>query len=250
MSQTGRIEVRWHECRQADVPDDSRWLTENESRILCSFRVPKRRGDWRLGRWTAKRAVAAYLQLPQELPSLAKIEIRAVDSGAPEVFLPGGPAAVSISITHSHGIAACAVTRPGAALGCDLETIEPRSDAFVADYFTDGEKALMADFSAADHPWLSNLIWSAKESALKALREGLRLDTRSLEVRLQDGAAGEWGPFTVFAGDEWALHGWWRRDQDVVRTLVADPAPGLPLVDGLLLGQVRPVPPPAAQRLE
>jgi len=29
-------------------------------------------------------------------------------------------------------------------IGCDLEVVEPRSDAFVADYFTSEEQALIA----------------------------------------------------------------------------------------------------------
>ena len=67
-------------------------------------------------------------------------------------------------------------------MGCDLEMIEPRSDAFVADYFTVEEQALVARASAADRSRLLALLWSAKESALKALRAGLRLDTRCVIV--------------------------------------------------------------------
>ena len=40
------------------------------------MRFAKRRADWQLGRWTAKHAVAACLQLPADLPSLASIEVR------------------------------------------------------------------------------------------------------------------------------------------------------------------------------
>ena len=73
--------------------------------------------------------------------------------------------------------------RSGAELGCDLEIVEPRSDAFIADYFTAEEQALIERTSAADRSLLLALLWSAKESALKALRAGLRLDTRSVIVR-------------------------------------------------------------------
>ena len=51
-------------------------------------------------------------------------------------------------------------------------SIEPRSDAFVADYFTIEEQALVARASAADRDRILALLWSGKESALKALREG------------------------------------------------------------------------------
>ncbi len=52
------------------------------------------------------------------------------------------------------------------------------SDAFVADYFAPEEQTLIAHSSPADRELMLALLWSAKESALKALREGLRLDTR------------------------------------------------------------------------
>ena len=223
------IDVHWLECSGADLPVDDLWLSPDELRVLQAFRVPKRRDDWRLGRWTAKQAVAAYLGMTADPRSLANIEIRPADSGAPEVLLPLGPVSVSISITHCDGLAACAVTGPGVAIGCDLEAIEPRSEAFVADYFVVSEQALIAGSPASDRPWLTTLIWSAKESALKALHEGLRLDTRSVEVRLDPASAGnEWRPLTVLAEGHSSFAGWWRRDQKFVRTLVADPVPDLP----------------------
>jgi len=121
----------------------------------------------------------------------------------------------------------------GAALGCDLELIEPRSREFVQDFFTAGERARLERSTAADHPLLANLLWSAKESALKALRQGLRLDTRSVEVvavRLAEPAdSGAWSPLSVRShGTGDTFHGWWRRDGDCVVTLAAAPAPALP----------------------
>ena len=51
---------------------------------------------------------------------------------------------VTISLSHRSGAAICAVAPAGVDLGCDLEVIEPRSEAFVADYFTVDEQALVA----------------------------------------------------------------------------------------------------------
>ena len=76
------------------------------------------------------------------------------------------------------------------ALGCDLELVEPRSDRFVADYLTAAEQQLVLG-AGPERDLVANLIWSAKESALKVLRVGLRRDTRSVEVTL-DG----WGAVT------------------------------------------------------
>lgn len=226
-----RIAVSWHECRQADVPADDSWLSETELRTWRAFRIPKRRDDWRLGRWTAKHAVAAYLQMPVDPRALAAVEIRPADSGAPGVFLHHAPAPLAISLSHANGVAVCTVTAAGVAVGCDLESIEPRSETFIADYFVEQERALLSRSPADERPWLGTLIWSAKESALKALGEGLRLDTRSVKVRM-DGAwaVGGWHPLTVAHEGGRTFAGWWRRDQHLVRTLVSDPASNAPAV--------------------
>ena len=140
--------VQWLEQRAADVPADDGWLSPLERAHLDGLRFPKRRADWRLGRWTAKHALARCLQL--EIGPLAGIEIRPAASGAPEVFLANRPVLVSISLSHRAGVAACAVAPAGAMLGCDLELLEPRSDAFLADYFAAAEQQLIVTSPSAD----------------------------------------------------------------------------------------------------
>jgi len=121
-------------------------------------------------------------------------------------------------------------------MGCDLEMVEPRSDEFVADYFALEEQALVARASASDRDRLLALLWSAKESALKALRAGLRLDTRCVVVapfapsydlngwsRLLVRYTGELG-----AGGQ-VFHGWWQYEDHRVRTVVAAPPPDSPI---------------------
>ena len=237
------METHWLEQTAADLPSHDDWLSSGEAVLLSRMRVPKRRADWRLGRWTAKRAAAAYLNLPSAPHGLREIEVRPATSGAPELFLANSPAAVSISISHRAGIAACAVAQRGAQLGCDLELIEPRDDTFVADYFTREEQELISRVPEEDRPRLVTLLWSAKESTLKALREGLRLDTRCLAVTFdaqtdQKYAAGtlrqysgvnSWHPLLVRFGEGEILHGWWQSAERLVRTLVALPAPIAPL---------------------
>ena len=195
------------------------------------MRFPKRRADWRLGRWTAKHAAAHYLGLAADPQSLARIEIRAAASGAPEVFIGDDPAPLAISISHREGVAACAVAGPEAALGCDLEFVEPRSDAFASDYFTEAEQALVARASPSDRTQLLALLWSAKESVLKALRMGLRIDTRSVAVdplvELAVGAS-DWRPLRAQHEGQ-VFHGWWRQADNLVRTMVAAPAPASPI---------------------
>jgi 4'-phosphopantetheinyl transferase len=226
------MNVYWSSQTESDLPPDNNWLSPDELARLNTLRFPKRRADWRLGRWTAKRAAACYLNLPLGHHVLATIEIVPASSGAPEVRIDGKPAAVTISISHRDGTAACAVAQSGVQLGCDLEKIEPRSDTFVADYFTDDEQKLIA--SAADRPQMATLLWSAKESTLKALREGLRLDTRKVEVALYPSSARNgWSALRVSCPDGQIFHGWWQRSGDILRTLVAHPPPEPPIPSGV-----------------
>src|SRR5579864_1651730 len=176
------MNVYWLEQSEADVPAENNWLSANEAACLTGLRFAKRRCDWRLGRWTAKLALSICVDVPSTIEVFKKIEIRPAQSGAPEIFFANQPAPVTISLSHRDGIAACAVAISGVDIGCDLESVEPRSDAFVGDYFTIEEQALVARASAVNRPRLLALLWSAKESALKALHEGLRLDTRSVTV--------------------------------------------------------------------
>jgi 4'-phosphopantetheinyl transferase len=223
--------VYWLEQTEADVPATNDWFSSRESVTLIGMRFAKRRTDWRLGRWTAKCAVASFLNLPADPEALAKIEIRAASSGAPEVFSANEPATVTVSISHRSGASICAIALSGVDLGCDQEVVEPRSQAFVADYFTKDEQTLVAQVCEADRSGLVTLLWSAKESALKALREGLRLDTRSVAVSLvdRDFALGGWSPLRVCA-DGRRFQGWWQQAHGVVRTFVADPPSEPPIL--------------------
>ncbi len=246
------MNVYWLEQTEADVPANNDWLSANEADCMSSLHFAKRRADWRLGRWTAKRSLSVCLDVPAHLRVLKKIEICAAPSGAPEVLFDSHPAPVTISISHRAGIAACAVAMSRVKMGCDLEMIEPRCDAFVGDYFTIEEQALVARASAADRVRLLALLWSGKESALKALREGLRIDTRSvivipcatsfdlngwsqLRVRYTSGRyTGDRYPGDRYPEDRYpedqVFHGWWQHADNVVCTVVAAPPPNPPIL--------------------
>lgn len=217
------MNVYWLEQTQADVPSEDDWLSENEAVCLKGMRFAKRRADWRLGRWTAKRALSVCLDWPAHPQVFKKMDIRPAASGAPEVFFANQPAAVTISLSHREGVAACAVAMSPVEMGCDLEMVEPHSDAFVADYFTSEEQALVARAAAPDRHWLLALLWSSKESALKALHEGLRLDTRSVMVSPFVPAfdLNGWSPLEVRHSGGQVFHGWWQHANNILRTVVA-----------------------------
>ncbi len=228
------MKVYWLEQTESDVPAENDWLSANEAVCLKGTRFTRRRADWLMGRWTAKHALSICLDLPAHPEIFRKLEIRPAPSGAPEAFFNNHPTGVTISLSHRDGVAACAVVKSQVEMGCDLEKVEPHSDAFVADYFTPEEQALVARASAADRNRLLALLWSAKESALKALHAGLRLDTRCVVVSPFEASCDlhGWSRLLVrYTGEHEAqvFHGWWQFKNNILRTVVANPPPESPI---------------------
>jgi 4'-phosphopantetheinyl transferase len=208
-------------------------LSAPEMVVLSGLHVQKRRRDWLLGRWTAKQLLRASAAngAARQYPNEALAILAAAD-GAPEWwvdkgtgFLRGGTA---VSISHAHGVAFCACAGPGvAALGADIEAIAPRPRGFAAQYFSAAEAAALRRAQPAEKAWLATAIWSGKEAALKAARQGLRLDTRLIECTFASGAADKtaWHPFSIaWLGPPSLLFttplmGWWRRWENFVLTL-------------------------------
>ena len=100
--------------------------------------------------------------------------------------------------------------------------------------------------------WLLALLWSAKESALKLLREGLRLDTRHVVVSFlgkefqthnQENVAQRdcvsirtssqhnyWRALQVCHANAQIFYGWWSQTGDLLRTVLAAPPADPPIV--------------------
>lgn len=190
---------------------------------LARFAVPKRRGDWLLGRWAGKRALVVSGLAAREEDAA----VLASASGAPEAFVLGRPAGVSLSLTHSHGVAVAALGPAGTLLGVDLERVETRPAAFLADWFTEAEQAFVAAHEA--RPLAATLVWSAKEAVMKALREGLRIPAKAVAVAPATGPAdGAWRPFSARGPCEESWSGWWRAEDARVLSAVSDPRSGPP----------------------
>lgn len=155
-------------------------------------------------------------------------EVRAATGGAPELWLEGSRWPGTLSLSHSHGRALAALRPDGGSLGADLERVEERSASFVEDYFTSSEQRAWRTAAAPARALVATLLWSAKESALKALGEGLRMATASVEVSLAP--VGEdlqgWQRLELrppgSGSSPWP--GFWRRDGPDLLTVVG---PGL-----------------------
>ncbi len=213
--------MRWLARGEIDMPAHHRWLSDREREQTATLRYTKRRQEYLTRRWAAKHAVAAQLGLDAgRSDQLARIETRNHPSGAPFVAVDGRRSDVSISLTDRAGWAVCLVGETDQ-LGIDLELVEPRSDRFAEDFFTAAEQRALAAARVGDErDAAANLVWSAKEAALKVLQTGLRADTRTVEVTLDPHVRPDgWAPLRVDGRSGDRFHGWWRRDGRFVLTI-------------------------------
>ena len=227
--------AHWWAGLEDGVPDGLGWLSARERARLEGVRFTKRRTEYLLRRWVGKRAVAERAGLATDLGSLARIEVLNRVTGAPFVSIDGAETGWEISLTDRAGCAV-AVIGPvaagrasgstGGALGVDLEVVEPRTVGFVTDFLTVSEQGWVTGPAAADEHLgrdaAANLVWSAKEAALKVLHLGLRADTRWVEIvvatdRRPDG----WSRFTATWRGGQVIPGWWRRDGSYLLTVAA-----------------------------
>ena len=289
--------IHWLLQRETDEMPAAGWLSAAEQARLALFRSPKRRQEWLLGRWTAKRLVQSYLEqetglrppldalvivrdpggapaaifdndaTPMDLPAAARWISGASLLGDAERKPEGDPIVasgmrlpVSLSISHSHGMALCALhtslrepwhedwvsTRfPGTGvtmIGADIELVEARSPTFLQAYLTSEEQAWLQRVPADEQMALATTIWSAKEAVLKALWIGLAVDTRRvvcLPAPAHPENNADWLAVQVHcdpalppealhragwpseAVGPWQLRGWWRPQDRFVLTLAA-----------------------------
>jgi 4'-phosphopantetheinyl transferase len=218
-------ELGWLTRTLADVPAHDAWLSKREREILSTLRIPKRRADWRLGRWAAKTALARWQGVP-----LAEIEVLPAADGAPEALARGAPMPVGLSLGHRAGRALVAAVDAPTAPGCDLEALEPRSPAFVQEWLRPVERELVGGLAVERRDLATNLLWAAKEASSKARREGLRLNLRAATVTPGQLASpvSSWGRLRVAWADGPVTLGWWREEPGWVLVLVSDPAANEP----------------------
>lgn len=202
---------RWLTACAVDVPAGDAWLSAAERHVQSGLQIEKRRADWRLGRWTAKQAVAEIRRA-----DAGRVEVLAAADGAPEAWLDGARLPLSLSLSHRSGRALAVVDDGCAAVGCDLELVEPRSGAFAREWFSPAEQSQLAAREGVEHARLANLLWTAKEAAAKVRREGLRLDVRGARVELDPSArtrVAGWQPLRVVWPDAPPTEGWWRDER-------------------------------------
>ena len=136
--------------------------------------------------------------------------------------LDGSPYETGLSISHSNGRAFAVVSSETTDLGCDIELVEPRSAAFVETFFTATETRRVERAAPHLRDLLVTMIWSAKESTLKVLRTGLRVDTRSVEVTdASEVSEGAWKSARTITADAREFDCLWRHDGRWLLSVVA-----------------------------
>jgi 4'-phosphopantetheinyl transferase len=218
---------RWLSVEETSLPQDDSFLTFAERSALDRLRSDRQRARRRLTRYTTKLAVLATHELPVTPSNLRRIEITSHPSGAPSIAVAGESLKASVSMSARAGVGLCVVLCGDADVGCDVEAVRVISEPFRRSYFTAAEQRIVSSVGASERNRTGAIIWSAKESALKALGTGLRRDPRSVEVRLSDGQSPDWLGLSATVGDL-ELGGWFRIESGRVLTVVASddvPAP-------------------------
>lgn len=220
--------VYWMLTKSHQLPlEASGFLSSFELQKFSAFRFPKRRNEWLLGHWTAKALVHSLPAYHHY--SLNQIEICNTSEGAPFIQLPGRTTPVEcLTISHSQQFAFCSLaTGLELHIGADLEEVEPRTETFILDYFTPVERQLVDSYPAEIRADIVTLIWSAKESMLKALGVGLHWDTHMVEVHGMEGILQAGGSEAIWQKvqigeqqtNERVWIGWWQRQDPFILTL-------------------------------
>jgi len=114
------------------------------------------------------------------------IRLETMAAGKP--FVPD--ARVAFNLSHSDGLAVCAVTTDGH-IGVDVERVRPvvDADSIVKRYFATREAREYAALSVADRTAAFFSTWTRKEAFVKAIGDGLQCPLDSFEVDIAPTAA-------------------------------------------------------------
>jgi phosphopantetheinyl transferase len=143
---------------------------------------PRRKRHWLNGRIAAKDAVRHYLWRKHGHRALfpKELAISNAPSGQPRVqphITEPYVQPLHISITHKGRLAAAIAARHP--VGIDVETIEARSDSFLALAFSAEELELLPSHGREE--WIARA-WAAKEAVGKVAGTGLRANPRAFRL--------------------------------------------------------------------
>lgn len=208
---------------QVSPSDPVSVLGTQEQDFFDQLRFEKRRNEWLAGRLALKSLlIKAHVDFAQL--SKTQLQILKAGSGAPYLMVGGKQRSdIQISLSHSNGRVFYAFTTWPGRLGVDLEMVEGRSDDFIQDYFTNEEAASIAQLPQHERAFHATLVWSAKEAVLKALALGLKIDTRKVQIEINESVdQNDWKSLVVKYSGEKNLRLYWRREGQFVLTACID----------------------------
>ncbi|HEY0330317.1 MAG TPA: 4'-phosphopantetheinyl transferase superfamily protein [Rhodopseudomonas sp.] len=174
-------------------------LSPEEQALLTDRLAPARRQSFLAGRRAAKNALSVLA------PGVSIGEIKVLPGllQQPVAFVPGRS---NLQVTLSHaGTAAIAVAHPEACpMGVDLERAAQEQQSALGEQTTPRERALAQAMLPYDEHQRLLLLWCLKEALSKALRCGLTVPFRLLEVAslvpLPGGVRARFENFTQYEG--------------------------------------------------
>ena len=232
------MQLFWLECTDSELPADEAWLSDAERRCFRERWVPKRQHDWLLGRWTAKCALARYLGTSLDPEKLRKFSVIPAESGAPIPSINGRSMDLALSISHCEGRALALIGPGRISVGCDVERVTARASEFRRQFFTSSEIEQVEQTMNEERNLLENLIWSAKETVLKILAVGLRVDTRCVSVSIDLAEASGLQRFSALVVDGSRFRGWWHREGRWIKTMAGAVPTSVPVALGNSIHEV------------
>jgi 4'-phosphopantetheinyl transferase len=207
---------------QEEVDLEAAWSTlDLEERARAErFHLARDRTSYVVAHGLLRAAVGHYTNTP---PSALRFE-RTAD-GRPELDRThSAGSSVRFSLAHTRGLVGCAVTS-GADVGFDVEV--PRSPApmeVAAQYFSSRERAQLESLTPAEQADRFHMLWTLKESYLKALGVGLMRDLGSFDVTPTADGGAELLSRTAPGDDQrpWTLR-WWRLGEHWMALSVQEP---------------------------
>jgi 4'-phosphopantetheinyl transferase len=169
-----------------------------EERVRASrFRTTALRLRFIVAHGALRHILSRYTGVPP-----GQVMLATAPTGKP--FVPGAPLAFNLS--HSDGLAICAVTSEGE-IGADVERVRPIDDAdsLVERFFAPDERRQYQALDPGDRLAAFYSIWTRKEAFVKATGAGLNRELQSFEVEVSPEATQPRLTCTLEPPDRWAL---------------------------------------------
>jgi 4'-phosphopantetheinyl transferase len=154
-------------------------LNASENAQADRFRVAADRDAYIAAHALLRTMLSRHASIPPQ-----EWRFRTAEGGKPVLDPAQAPPGLHFSLSHTRGLAACAVGRSHA-LGIDAETWrEPAPIELAKRYFTAEEARLVADLAPEERLSAFYRLWTLKEAYLKATGEGLAVALDSFAFSL------------------------------------------------------------------